>query len=127
MAEDEGSKNENPLPFRHRGRLRGDYAHLLRSPLKRSKPEKDGELEQSSVAAAVSADCEVEVVETEEFAFLDGMTRLATLEAGICALSNLHKKLILCTNDQLAKPAQKSVQTKGKHLTKPAPLLCMQI
>ena len=76
--------SENPLPL-SKPSSDGCKAHEwdsqdVRSPPKRSRLDEAG---HGSPGGGEPRQCEVEVVETDEFEFLDGMTRLATLEAGI--------------------------------------------
>ena len=91
MAEHQG--NENPLPSPPPF-CSDDHESDVLSPSKRSKLD-----EAEHDGAGSSPDCEVEIVKKDEFDFLDGMTRLATLESGIatdsytsfpCSLSPPH-------------------------------------
>ena len=92
----ESTCNENPLPPLGDGGKASDDLAVVESPVKRTKLS---DAEQDSAASASSGGCDVEVVKRDEFEFLDGVTRLATLEAGKCISTSL--PVYFRTNDKL--------------------------
>jgi exonuclease V len=74
MEDSSDAADEHPLPSLHDETRERDEYGVTESPVKNGA---EGALRQ----AAASPDCEVELVGADEFEFLDGVTRLSTLEA----------------------------------------------